>query len=241
MRRQKATRWGISGLDRFFGMFGLTLLKKYSYGPYVIDIWNFGQDFEEIYAKIKGTVGVTKRSLFIIYQVLPQVSSVAGDVAECGVYKGGSAYLIAKAINRLAPQKNLHFFDTFAGMPDPSVEHDSVRRKNMYQDTSVENVKSLLGEFSKCHIHQGLFQETLTSIADKTFCFVHIDCDLYDSILYCCQFFYPRLNQGGLMIFDDYGYTIDWPGAKRAVDEFFSDKKEKPIHLPTGQGLVVKI
>ena len=41
------------------------------------------------------------------------------------------------------------------------------------------------------------------------------------------------------MIFDDYGFPA-CRGEKDAVDEFFADKPEKPITLPTGQALVIK-
>lgn len=51
--------------------------------------------------------------------------------------------------------------------------------------------------------------------------------------------FVPRLTNGGIILYDDYGFLCA-PGAKLAVDEFFSDKPEKPIWLTTGQCLVVK-
>ena len=53
------------------------------------------------------------------------------------------------------------------------------------------------------------------------------------------MFFYPRMEEGAVMIFDDYGFTT-CPGAKKAVDEFFTNKKEKPIYLPTGQCIVTR-
>ena len=40
---------------------------------------------------------------------------------------------------------------------------------------------------------------------------------------------------GGIMIFDDYGFPACRGGEKDAVDEFFADKEERPITLPTGQ------
>ncbi len=229
-------------LNKISGIFGLVVLRKSSYGPYSIDIWDYNDEFEAIYGKIESLAGVTKRSLYLIYQALHQTFSIPGDIAECGVYKGGSAYLIAEVTNKLAPQKTVFLFDTFKGLPDMNIKHDSaLDKKNTYQDTSVESVKALLDKFNNCNINEGLLQETLKSAAEKTFCFVHIDCDLYDSIKYSCEFLYPRLNTGGMIVFDDYGYTIDWPGAKLAVDEFFKDKKEKPIHLPTGQGVIIKL
>lgn len=239
---KRTTDFLVAVLNRISGIFGLTVLKKRSYGPYVIDIWDYNDEFEGIYGKIKGLAGVTKRSLYVIYQALHQISSLPGDVVECGVYKGGSAYLIAGVTNKLAPDKNVLLFDTFTGLPDTNIKYDpALDNKNTFQDTSVERVKALLGKYKNCNIYEGLYKETLKSVAEKTFCFVHVDCDLYDSIICACEFLYPRLKTGGMIVFDDYGYTIDWPGAKRAVDEFFCDKKEKPIHLPTGQGVIIKL
>ena len=54
------------------------------------------------------------------------------------------------------------------------------------------------------------------------------------------KFFYPRLNSGGMIICDDYGFRT-CPGARRAVDEYMSDKMESVIELPTGQAVIIKI
>jgi O-methyltransferase len=42
------------------------------------------------------------------------------------------------------------------------------------------------------------------------------------------------------MVFDDYGEPT-CPGARKAVDEFFADKPETPIYIPTGQCLVHRL
>ncbi len=64
--------------------------------------------------------------------------------------------------------------------------------------------------------------------------------DLYASTLECCEFFYKKMVPGGMMLFDDY-LVPDTPGVKKAVDEFFSAKKESPIILPTMQAMVFRI
>ena len=48
--------------------------------------------------------------------------------------------------------------------------------------------------------------------------------DLYKPITDTLEFFYPKLVKGGIIICDDYNST-QFPGAKRAWDEFFKDKK----------------
>jgi hypothetical protein len=43
-----------------------------------------------------------------------------------------------------------------------------------------------------------------------------------------------------MLVFDEYGFAPA-EGEKDAVDEFFADKPESPITLPTGQAIVLKL
>jgi O-methyltransferase len=43
---------------------------------------------------------------------------------------------------------------------------------------------------------------------------------------------------GGVMLLHDYGSGM-WPGATRAIDEFFVDKPERPIVMPDKCGTAV--
>ncbi|MFA5750437.1 MAG: TylF/MycF/NovP-related O-methyltransferase [Candidatus Shapirobacteria bacterium] len=140
-----------------------------------------------------------------------------GDVAEAGVYRGGSAERMAE---KMYGGKTLHLFDTFAGMPETNKDLDK-HRKNDFNDVTLEKVKEDMKRFSFITFHEGLFSDTLKEVEEKKFCFIHVDCDLYSSVKECCEFFYPRLSTGGIMVFDDYG-SPTCPGAKKAVDEFVS-------------------
>ena len=72
----------------------------------------------------------------------------------------------------------------------------------------------------------GYFQDTLPSYADQRFCFVHLDCVIYESYRTCLEFFYPRLVRGGVILLDEYN-DPPWPGCTLAVDEFLADKPEE--------------
>ena len=52
------------------------------------------------------------------------------------------------------------------------------------------------------------------------------------------EFFYPRMVPGGVMLTHDYSLL---GGVKKAFDEFFADKPEGIIELPTTQCMVVKL
>ncbi len=93
-------------------------------------------------------------------------------------------------------------------------------------------------EFPFARLYKGWIPERFEEVADIRFCFLHIDVDIYQPTRDALRFFYERMNPGGLILFDDYGYTTA-PGERLAVDEFFADKPEEPILLPTGQAFVL--
>jgi O-methyltransferase len=134
--------------------------------------------------------------------------------------------------------KTLHLFDTFAGMPETNEKID-LHKKGDFQDTSLKAVSDWIGRENTVY-HQGWLPETFSGLEDETIAFAHIDVDIKSSILASCEFIYPRLATGGVMIFDDYGH-VTCPGACAAVDEFFADKAERPLALAHGQAIIVKI
>ncbi len=215
--------------------FHLEIKRTSNLAEGLIDLTNYDQRFEILYQQIQTQTTTTKARCFILYELAKQVKTMIGEVAEVGVYKGGTAKILAKVI----AEKPIHLFDTFVGMPETKPEKD-IHQKGDFSDTSLTVVKEFLKDFYNLFFYPGFFPATAKPIAVKEFCLVHIDVDIYQSILDSCQFFYSRLIKGGLMLFDDYGLK-SCPGAKEAVDGFFQDKKESPIYLPTGQCLIIKL
>lgn len=142
-----------------------------------------------------------------------KVEHIPGDIAEVGVYKGGSAKIILEAT-----KKQVHLFDTFEGLPGEEMQFYKGQYSNSYED-----VMEYLKEYPNVHIFKGLFPTTSVPIFDKKFSLVHLDVDLYMSTLICLKFFYPRMSTGGVIISHDYTLST---GVKNAFDEFFKDKTE---------------
>jgi hypothetical protein len=86
--------------------------------------------------------------------------------------------------------------------------------------------------------HPGWIPERFTDVAERRFCFLHLDVDLLQPTHDALEFFYPRMVPGGVILCDDYGFET-CPGARLAVDGFFASRPEPVVHLPTGQGLVI--
>jgi O-methyltransferase len=194
-------------------------------------------------AKVLDLIGCIKKTTdmrladneaYQIFMAVKNTGKIEGDIAEVGVYKGGSATIICEAKGN----KALYLFDTFCGLPSIQ-EIDSNKFHVGQYSASFEEVKNHLNGYNNVYIYQGLFPATADPIQDKKFSFVNLDVDIYQSTNDCLEFFYPRMNRGGIIISHDYLVTAK--GVRKAFDDFFKDKPEPIIEMSGTQCLVVKI
>jgi len=157
--------------------------------------------------------------------------NIPGHFAELGVYQGHSA----KLLSTMKGDRRLYLFDTFDGFrPDDLVGVDA--KQNMgFKNTSLGRVRNFVGAERVIYV-PGWFPQSVTAEASEaTYALVHIDCDLHAPAKAALEFFYPRVSAGGYIILHDYGSGY-WPGIEKAVQEFFSDKSERPIIWPDAAG-----
>lgn len=207
------------------------------YQPLFSPWLNSKGEFAAWLAELRPYTVVSPDRIWMLYTLARQAMHLSGDFWECGVYKGGTAIMLAKLITAV-PGKTLKLFDTFQGMPETDPERD-YHRLGDFADTSLQAVKQRVGE-TKVSYYPGFIPETFQGLEQERIAFAHIDVDIYRSVLDCCEFVYPRLAGGAFMVFDDYGFP-SCPGARAAVDDFFADKPECPLALPTGQAMVTKL
>lgn len=168
-------------------------------------------------------------------RVLPRVD---GALAELGVYKGHSSAVIGHYARQAS--RPMYLIDTFAGFVQEQIEDPlSDNAKAAFRDTSLEYAQATVGNDPMFHWIVGAFPGSITpELAAQRFCFVSLDCDLYEPILAGLRFFYPRLNRGGLIAVHDYS-SGHWPGATRAVDEFLGESGAGAVLLPDKSGSIV--
>jgi len=213
---------------------GAQLLLNYK-NALIVDNDETYNQFLEIYTQLSGKTLLDFDRMFILYQTVLATNHLKGCSAECGVYKGGGSILIAMSNNN----RRHYALDSFEGLPETGSNID-IHKTGDFSDISFAEVQLTVSEYENIFLLKGFFAETFPIIDQKEFSFVYIDADLYQSTLECCYFFYPRIVQGGMILFDDY-LIQSTPGVKKAVDEFFSNKIEFPIIVPTCQPLVVKL
>jgi len=158
---------------------------------------------------------------------------IPGDVVECGVYKGGTAALLARTATHSRLPRTLWLFDVFSGMP-PSTAADGPNAKPWVGNlkSSAPRVERLLrrtgADLSRVRIVAGLFQETFPTVRIPQIALLNLDADWYESVKLCLETFYDAVVPGGFISIDDYGA---WPGCRQAVDEFFSARGLSfPLH-----------
>jgi O-methyltransferase len=169
------------------------------------------------------------------YQVLSctrATGKVPGDIAEVGVYRGGSARLMCEVRGNRA----LYLFDTFEGLPRTD-QLDSRFGAGQYA-ASFEKVQNYLAAFPDVHIYRGLFPATSGPIVDRRFSFVHLDVDLYQPTRDSLEFFYSRVNVGGMFLIHDYLWA---EGVRKAVQEFFASRPETILELAGAYCGIVKL
>jgi O-methyltransferase len=176
----------------------------------------------------------------IILELMDRTALVAGDVAECGVFRGATLLPMAVYVHQRGLGKQIVGFDSFAGFSEAikidinlgGADTDACRKVGGFSDTAAEVVLSKVRRLNLPNVElaPGFFDETLPRYDRREFCFVHLDCDMYTSYKECLEFFYPRVPSGGIILFDEYN-DPPWPGCNKAVDEFLIGKPEKPVRI----------
>ena len=181
-------------------------------------------------------------------------TAVPGAVVECGVWRGGSMQAVARTLlARGVTDRDLHLFDTFDGMPEPAEvdrRHDGrpaadmlARRPDrsgrVWAIASLDDVRARMEETGypaeRIHFHRGLVQDTIPAQSPERIAILRLDTDWYDSTRHELEHLYDRLESGGVLLIDDYGY---WQGARQAVDEFLEERNTRMLLLPMASGRV---
>jgi len=201
----------------------------------IVDVYSYSMYFdEEVYHEYNYLNYLGDVRFAALESAAREIYSnhVQGAIAECGVYKGDFAKLMA----RLMPDRTLYLFDTFEGFDerdntglDDSYLFDVRAKEQIFKDTSVELVLSQIGHQVDTIIRKGYFPKTTEGIETERFSLVSLDTDLYEPIMAGLEFFWVRLNPGGFIFIHDFG-SIN--GVKKAVIEFCRREHIGYVRLP---------
>jgi O-methyltransferase len=165
---------------------------------------------------------------------------IAGDIVECGVWRGGSMMAVARVLLELGDvSRDLWLFDTFDGMTPPTerdVRFDgitaaeilAIHKKEVptsyWAYAPLAEVRQNLArtgyDSNKIHFVQGRVEDTLPEQAPQRISLLRLDTDWYESTYHELRHLFPRLSSGGVLIIDDYGW---FKGCRQATDEYIQE------------------
>lgn len=191
--------------------------------------------------------------LILYDKLVDQTSNLGGIIVECGVGAGVSLNSICQSEISISSLKNIKpreifAFDSFEGFPEPSIHDNSARQltkgqaiernwflelNNLYDELNLLGINE---NKIKLHLVRGFFEKTLNQQKlDKKLLsgisLLHLDVDIYNSYKICLEVLHPLMLKGGIIIFDEYLNSKEkFPGAIKAIDEFFGDEKKNIRH-----------
>ena len=202
-------------------------------------------EFWGIYKSCSAFTMTSVERMYALYSSVNYVLSngIKGSFVECGVWRGGSAMLIAKMlINRNCTDRKIYLYDTFEGMPAPSgndinlngVDASEILRQGepdlkdpawcIANLADVQaNMRSTNFPLENIVYIKGKVEETIPgNMPDANIALLRLDTDWYESTRHELIYLFPRLELNGIIIIDDYGH---WEGCKKAVDDYLKEHK----------------
>ncbi len=155
-------------------------------------------------------------SRYAIYDhVIKLINNRPGMVCEFGVAGGKSINYLA----RLMPERqDIYGFDTFEGLPEDWYANYP---KGSFSQPTLPKVAP------NVRLVRGLFQESLPPFLEEhqeTALLIHVDCDLYSSTKTVLDLMDVRIQDGTIIIFDEF---FNYPGWQDGESKTFLEYAEK--------------
>lgn len=175
-----------------------------------------------------GHVNLSRYIFF--YELYKKTISYSGNIAEIGTYKGASFLFWAKLIKIFERYNTTQVFgfDWFQGME--TGENDNPVNDGLYKASYNDLIKMIklqrLEEYAVIE-KMDVVAELHNFIANRPylrFKLIFIDCGIRDVIEVSLKELYPRLVQGGVLIFDHYNMAVS-PSESDIVEKYIGRNK----------------
>ena len=162
--------------------------------------------------------------------------NVKGDYLEFGVYKGASLirfYNLFKEYD--LTDIRLFAFDAFKGLPN---SEGSVFREGEFffpKGPFIKRIKKAGVNPERVIIVEGFFNESLTDTIKNVnnlskAAIIHVDCDLYESTVDVLRFCQDLIQEGTILIFDDYlSFRSETDPTQYGEEKAFKEWKLYPL------------
>lgn len=155
----------------------------------------------------------------VIKKLSLEAVQIEGHIMEMGVFKGNTINYLAS----LVPDKIIHGFDSFEGLPEKWSSGHSGANYSVFWDKHSFNTDMPI-VLENVQLHKGFFEESLPVWREAfsgPISFIHIDCDLYSSTKTTLDMLADRMIPGTVLLFDEFFGYFEWKdGEYKAFMEF---------------------
>jgi hypothetical protein len=159
-----------------------------------------------------------------------QVKELEGDFFEFGTYFGILPLTICRYLNFENINKKFFLYDTWGPLPG---HHAS------YPDDIYEIVKDRFLKYNNVEFVRGLVPDSIDAKKIDKVAYMSLDMNSAEPERFVLELLYEKVVKGGIIYFDDYGWG-EKSKQREVVDDFFKDKREKLLHFPSGNSIIIK-
>ena len=196
--------------------------------PKILDLVTEKSDFLDYFPSYVGNL--TLNRYFTLYELYKKTLGISGHIAEIGVFKGAGSILFGKLIQMIEPDSltMVHGFDHFGGIDDDTdaklqlVGGDSSDESKLRELIRLQNLDSTV-KIHNLDARTG-FPKFFDENSHLRFKLIFLDSGTYNVTKASIEALWPRLNVGGIMIFDQYNNEVA-PGETKAIHELLPDAK----------------
>jgi O-methyltransferase len=204
------------------------------YDRIINGVWRYGR----VFRAINKSSGYSEQELQIMTCMdFIALNRIEGDYLEFGVFEGKNFISAFHFANRRENNMRFFAFDSFEGLPE--LEGLDKGSKQFYKGKyycGLEKFKKLITkkkvDLNKTIIVMGWFKDVLNKELKKKYnmnkaAYVFIDCDLYESTVPVLEFITDMVQDGTIIVLDDYYCANGSPkkGQRKAFEDWIKKNK----------------
>jgi hypothetical protein len=177
-----------------------------------------------------------------IYDLYKRVQDLNGHIADIGTFRGASFLLFAKLVKLMEPHDTtvVHGFDWFQGMAPGKKDYERHKGDYVGDYEQLVRLTELQGLSEVAHLHKMDLTRELPAFFAKNdymrFKIVFLDCGIREVLEESLKHFWPRLVNGGILLFDHYNTHVS-PSESLLFDQYAEGRKVHTVPFcrqPTG-------
>ncbi len=164
------------------------------------------------------------------------------NLVECGVCDGLTIYYALSAAESLKKSNNAYLYDAWDAMKEDLLlesEKDLVGQYS-YLDMSATEKNLTMFNSESLFFNKGYIPDSFKSAQNPSnLVWLHIDLNASEPTLDALNFFWDDIEEGGVILFDDYALP-GYQDTQVRIEKWFSTKSGTLFHMPTGQAIIIK-